>query len=123
MNVLEIVTEALKKMGADGLCNDEMECACGIGDLFWSAGSCQGVQSDCRPAKRGTDEEAAEQDLDEIYYPMEEAPVCPTCGDKGKVDVAQGEVSRIIGQLPVPCPDCGGEGVPDADGNKKGELP
>ena len=44
----------------------------------------------------------------------EEQHPCPTCGDKGKVDVAQGEVSRIVGQLPVPCP-CGKE-APDEQG-------
>jgi len=32
--VREIVAEYLKKIGADGLCNPEKECGCGIDELF-----------------------------------------------------------------------------------------
>ena len=44
MKVLELVSQNLRQLGADGLCNDE--CGCGLGDLA----PCEDWIGDCVPA-------------------------------------------------------------------------
>ncbi len=50
MNILAMVSERLKELGADGLCNDE-ECGCGLNDLA----PCGTFPADCVPARADVD--------------------------------------------------------------------
>lgn len=75
MTIKDIIIEALKKMGADGLCNRDVRCGCSKDDLpcefdcdIW----------DCEPARRkiataeDIDEESDYEIGAEIYVLMEE---------------------------------------------------
>ena len=74
MTIREIIVEALKRFGADGVCNPEFSCGCGLDDL-------SPCESDsilmCEPAKRkiATAEDVAEESEyevgDEIFVLME----------------------------------------------------
>ena len=57
MNVREIVLDHLKKIGADGLC-DEAGCGCPLDDLMYCGGEYMG---DCIPAWRGKCPEPTEE--------------------------------------------------------------
>lgn len=59
MNAKDLLIQALKNMGADGLVYPEIECGCGFDDFEPCDGCCL---SHCIPAKK----------KDEMYYPMEE---------------------------------------------------
>jgi hypothetical protein len=48
MTVHEILISKLKELGADGLCNTETDCGCGIDDLC----PCDVSLLDCVPAKK-----------------------------------------------------------------------
>jgi hypothetical protein len=48
MTVKDILTEYLKEHGYDGLCNLDLECGCGVKDLFM----CQCPTDECEPAYR-----------------------------------------------------------------------
>lgn len=54
MTVREILENALKEQGFDGLCHPGTECGCGLSDLI---GPCEGAQPDCQPAYRIKDPE------------------------------------------------------------------
>jgi len=58
MSVKDIIIEALKKMGADGLCNPGCSCGCGLGDF-----DCEEVNLDCEPARKII---ATQEDVDEM---------------------------------------------------------
>lgn len=47
MCVKQIVIEYLRKIGADGLCNPEIECGCAIDDII----TCGYIDADCVPAQ------------------------------------------------------------------------
>ena len=103
MTLIEIVERGLEKVGADGLSNHFRECGCPLDDLM--AGDCEGIQPDCDPSKKGTDEEAKAAGFDEIWYPLADPPpgepiICPTDGS-GCVQVEDlgAEVDRLRGEL------------------------
>ena len=48
MNVMEIVKSHLEKIGADGLCNGDAECGCGIDELA----PCESIGHACVPATK-----------------------------------------------------------------------
>lgn len=70
--VKPILIDALKQLGADGLCNNDVECGCGLDDLVPCCEDCTG----CEPARQVTAEQARElgywlhPDDDHIYVPM-----------------------------------------------------
>lgn len=46
--VSEIIIDYLKEIGADGLCNQDWECGCGIDDGLFPCDTCN---AECYPAK------------------------------------------------------------------------
>lgn len=80
MNVLAMVSERLKELGADGL-SDEDECGCGLDDLA----PCGGWIGRCVPAKRLTDAELEDRgigkEFDEFYEAMP-LPPPPSEGER-----------------------------------------
>ena len=49
-DIVEFVAQHLRKIGADGLCNEVVECGCGLDDLM-PCGEIDNL-SNCEPAKR-----------------------------------------------------------------------
>ena len=70
MNVLEMIKEKLKVIGADGLCKDG--CGCGLDDLV----CCEADSSFCVPAKKVIAEEPGEDTEigDVIYVQLNHTP-------------------------------------------------
>jgi hypothetical protein len=50
MNVKEMLQKSLREMGADGLCNPDIECGCGIDDLAPGMEGCLNID-ECQAAK------------------------------------------------------------------------
>lgn len=69
MNVKDIILANLQQVGADGLCNPEESCGCGIDDLQ----PCDGFQKGCRPAQQRVATEPGEyHDVgDRVFFVME----------------------------------------------------
>ena len=61
MDIEEILIKELRRLGSDGLCNDE-PCGCGLDDLAPCEETWGEIFERCIPAKRGEDG---------LYYPME----------------------------------------------------
>lgn len=66
-SAIDILREALREMGAEGLCNGS--CACALDDLAWCLGPC----NSCVPAKRGPVPVEYKDEYSEWFVPMEEA--------------------------------------------------
>ena len=65
--VKEIIKEHLKAIGADGLCNTDGECGCGVDDFM----PCYACCGDCVPARKEIAPADHEFAGEEIYVPME----------------------------------------------------
>jgi len=76
MNVLEMVEAQLKEKGADGLCNPDHECGCGLDDLM----PCnEPMPHGCIAARKGKVtaemvEQGEVEEGDDAYFPMKETP-------------------------------------------------
>ena len=76
--VKEIVTAALKVMGADGLCCPG-ECGCGLDDLM----SCfDGSCSVCVPAKEALVPEELQDDCDRYFVPLTDEEIAANLNKK-----------------------------------------
>ena len=68
-NVGNTIEEWLARIGADGLCNPDLDCSCGDGDLM----PCDGFQPSCRPAQLRIATEVGETyDVgDRVFFAMD----------------------------------------------------
>lgn len=72
ITINDILIRELKAMGAEGLCNPELECGCGLDDLCPGCSDCNVLE--CRPAKKilATTPGECWEIGEEIFVPMEE---------------------------------------------------
>ncbi len=68
MNARDILVEALKAMGADGLCNTDLECGCALDDLA----PCYGTDYGCLDIEKCVPAKCAAMAM--VYCPMEASP-------------------------------------------------
>lgn len=79
MNVGDIIKDYLISIGADGLCNPDLECGCSINELFL----CDSCFDQCETAKKTIcEDEKDEWYGEEIFVPFDgedEDNVCTKC--------------------------------------------
>lgn len=81
MNVLALLSDKLKELGADGLCNDE-DCGCGLDNLA----PCESWIGGCVPARELSEEEKETLGISSEYSHYYEEMTLPTIAQKTGVE-------------------------------------